>query len=230
MKKLLKTLAVAAGAAVATYAGYVAFTFKRYGRPDVSGTPDPLFDDFMPEYEVRDRHAIRIAAPAHVAFDVARTLRMDRPRLTRFLFMLRALPARIEGEPAPLPSQGIVADCVALGWRVLTEVPGRHIVLGCATKPWNTNVTFEPIAPEAFAKFREPGYAKIAWAIHAAAERPDACTVTVETRIATTDAEARRRFRRYWAFLAPGIKAIRYDMLETLKTLAEEQAQKGHAA
>jgi hypothetical protein len=184
----------------------------------------------MPEYEVRDRHAIRIAAPAHVAFDVARTLRMDRPRLTRFLFMLRARPARIEGEPAPLPSQGIVADCVALGWRVLTEVPGRHIVLGCATRPWLTNVTFAPVAPEEFARFREPGYAKIAWAIHAATERPDTCTVTVETRVATTDAEARRRFRRYWAFLAPGIKAIRYDMLDTLKKLAEEQAQKGHAA
>lgn len=230
MKKLFKTLAVAAGAATAAYAAYVAYTFKRYGRPDVSGTPDPLFDDFMPEYEVRDHHAIRIATPAHVAFDLARTLRMDRTGLTRFLFMLRSLPARFEGEATPLPSQGLIADCVALGWRVLSEVPGRHIVLGCATKPWHARVAFEPIAPEAFRTFKEPGYVKIAWAIHAESDRPDACTVTVETRVASTDAEARRMFRRYWAFLSPGIKAIRYDMLEGLKREVERQVKKTDAA
>ena len=37
----------------------------------------------------------------------------------------------------------------------------------------------------------------------------------------TTDAESRRRFRRYWALVSPGMNLIRREMLRLIKRRAE---------
>ena len=42
--------------------------------------------------------------------------------------------------------------------------------------------------------------------------------------MATTDAAARARFRRYWAALSPGILLIRWAMLRRLRAEAERRA------
>jgi hypothetical protein len=39
--------------------------------------------------------------------------------------------------------------------------------------------------------------------------------------VSTTDATARRRFRRYWAVMSPGILLIRYEMLRLVRREAE---------
>ena len=36
--------------------GYVARTWRRYGKVDATLPPDPLLDRFIPEYEVREQH------------------------------------------------------------------------------------------------------------------------------------------------------------------------------
>jgi hypothetical protein len=227
MKKLFKTLAFAAGAAGALYAGYVAVTFRRYGRPNVKGVPDPLLDQFMPDYEVRDYHTIRVDAPPEITMHFARGMRLDRAAMTRFLFALRTLPAKLQGTRiVPFESKGLEEDSRALGWQVLADIPDRHLILGCATRPWQANVVFEAIPPDEFHAFTTPDYAKIAWAIRVEAIAPETSLLTIETRVATTSADARRKFRRYWSFLAPGIKAIRYEMLEIVKKVAEHQAHK----
>jgi len=46
-----------------------------------------------------------------------------------------------------------------------------------------------------------------------------------ETRAVATDAIARAKFRRYWAFLSPGIIVIRWAVLEPLKREAERRAR-----
>jgi hypothetical protein len=46
-----------------------------------------------------------------------------------------------------------------------------------------------------------------------------------ETRVATTDASARVRFRRYWSFASPGIILIRWLSLPGVKRDAERRAQ-----
>jgi hypothetical protein len=56
----------ATGFAVAGYAAYAGMTWCRYGwaaRAD-RDEMDPLLDQFMPEYEVAERHHVRVAAPA----------------------------------------------------------------------------------------------------------------------------------------------------------------------
>jgi hypothetical protein len=44
-----------------------------------------------------------------------------------------------------------------------------------------------------------------------------------ETRVATTDAYARERFRRYWAVFSPGILLIRRASLRLVKADAERR-------
>ncbi len=52
------------------------------------------------------------------------------------------------GDGAP-GRQGLLGATLALGWRVLDDVPGRELVVGAVTRPWQANVTFRGIAPEA---------------------------------------------------------------------------------
>ena len=72
-------------------------------------------------------------------------------------------------------------------------------------------------------QFQEPGYVKIIWTLRANPDRNGQSIFRTETRAVATDVEARRKFRRYWAFLSPGIIAIRRVMLPAVKAEAERR-------
>ncbi len=97
-------------------------------------------------------------------------------------------------------------------------------MIGAITKPWEANVSFRALPPEEFAAFREPGFVKIAWTLRADPVDDGTSIFRTETRAVATDAAARARFRRYWAFAAPGISSIRRLSLRPLKREAERRA------
>ena len=66
-----------------------------------------------------------------------------------------------------------------------------------------------------------PGYAKIAWTLEVEAAGASSSRFSTETRVMTTDPVSRERFRRYWAYLSPGILMIRYEILRLVKAKAE---------
>jgi hypothetical protein len=212
----------AAGLAALSYAGYMSATWARFGQRKLRANPDPLLDRFMPEYEVAERHELPVRAPADVTFLAARDLDFDRSPVVRAIFAGRALlmgaqPAPDEG-PAPF-----LDKVLALGWGILAEVPGRKVVVGAVTKPWNADVVFESVNPDAFAAFDRPGYAKIVWTIEAAPVDGATSLARTETRVATTDPESRKRFRRYWAAVSPGVLLIRRQMLRLVRKEAEQR-------
>ncbi len=112
----------------------------------------------------------------------------------------------------------------SLGWGVLKEVPGREVVVGAVTKPWEANVVFRALPPDDFAKFHEPGWVKIAWTLRADPVGAEESVFRTETRVVTTDRAARAKFRRYWAFVSAGIVLIRWMMLGPVKAEAERRA------
>src|SRR5207247_779225 len=62
-------LSAGAGIAAASYATLVAITWYRYGyvTHQAGGEDtDALLDNFMPTYDVSERHQVRIAAPAAI--------------------------------------------------------------------------------------------------------------------------------------------------------------------
>ena len=64
---------------------------------------------------------------------------------------------------------------------------------------------------------------KIVWTLRADPVDETRSTFHTETRACTTDAEARRRFRNYWSFVAPGVEVIRMAMLGPLRRAAEKR-------
>ena len=214
------------GAAAAGYAGYVATAWLQYGnarapRPE---EVDSHLDRFMPLYEVVDRHHIRIAAPAEVVSTAAREMRLGRSPAIRAIFKAREFVLGATPQDRT-HGQGLLAEMQSIGWRVLTEIPGREVIVGAVTRPWEANVTFRPIAPDVFAAFAEPGYVKIVWTLRADPAGDDAGIFRTETRAIATDAAARARFRRYWSFFSPGIRTIRRLLLAPLRADAERRAE-----
>jgi len=224
-KSGIRWAAAGLGLASATYAGYAGITWLRYGRPR-RATPaeyDALLDRFMPVYDVVERHRIRVAAPPGVTLDAARQIDLFDARVVQAVFkgrqvLLRAAPDR------RARSRGLVADMLALGWVILAEVPGHEIVVGAATRPWESNVTFRSIPADQFAAFDEPDYVKIAWTLRADNDGDGGSIFRTETRAVATSAAAREKFRTYWSLLSPGITLIRRMMLGPVKTEAERRA------
>jgi len=124
----------------------------------------------------------------------------------------------------------LLAKTKALGWGVLAESPGREIVVGAVTQPWLANAKIRAVAPEQFALFRDPGYVKIAWTLRADPVTPTTSIFRTETRVLACGPVPRSKFRKYWAFLSPGIILIRLAMLGPLRREAERRAKKMNAA
>lgn len=221
-RRAARWLAAAAGLAAGGYAAYAVSAWLRYGRPRAQ--PDSLLDRFMPEYEVAERHSIRVEAPADVTLAAAGDLDLLGSPVVRAIIRARELLLGADRDDRPRPP-GLLAEVQALGWGVLAEVPGREVVVGAVTRPWEANVVFRAVPPGEFASFAEPGYAKIAWTLRADPAGERASVFRTETRVATTDALARATFRRYWALLSPGIILIRLAMLRPLKREAERRAR-----
>ena len=224
-KRTARSLGLAVGLAACAYAAYAGLTWRRYGRvrPSDPDETDALLDRFMPEYEVAERHHIRVDAPAAVTLDAASELDLQASPVVRSIFKAREVLLGATPDQAPRP-QGLLAAARSLGWGVLADVPGREVVLGAVAKPWEANVRFRALPPEQFAAFNEPGYVKIAWTIRADRISDTQSVFRTETRAIATDAAARSRFRRYWSFLSPGIIVIRWAMLGPVKKDAERRA------
>lgn len=185
---------------------------------------DALLDRFMPGYDAIERHAVEIAAPAAATHAAVLAQDLMRPRLVRAIVAARALALRAGAAQRP-PSRGLLADMRALGWGVLAEVPGREIVMGGATRPWEPSPVFRALPPPEFAAFAEPGYVKIAWSLRVDDAGPHASILRTETRAVATDDEARARFRIYWALVSQGTAVIRRALLASVKREAERPAR-----
>jgi hypothetical protein len=214
--------AVGTGVLAGAYVAYVALTWVRYGRvrPPKREEEDRLLDQFMPAYDIVDRHSRRVEAPAAVTLAIAREMKLFQLPVVRAIVRGRELILRAGTDDRPRP-RGLLAEMQSLGWGVLAEVPERQIVVGAVTKPWEANVTFRSVPADEFAAFAEPDYVKIAWTLRADPVDEGSAVFRTETRVLPTDATARAKFRRYWPFFSPGIKLIRRLALREVRSQAE---------
>jgi hypothetical protein len=201
-------------------------TWARYGHPSHPGPDerDELLDRFMPACDVVDRYHVAVEAPAAQALALAAEMDLSDVASVRAVFKGREWILGAAPDTRPRP-RGLLADMRSLGWVVLAERPGRELVVGAVTRPRERNVTFRSISAERFAAFDEPDYVKIVWTLRADAVGDSASIFRTETRAVATDASARVKFRRYWAFLSPGIILIRRLMLGRLKAEVERHSR-----
>jgi hypothetical protein len=221
-------IASLAGLAAASYAVYAGFAWLRYGHPAAAAPEDAdaFLDRLMPEYDVVERHHIDVTARADVTFAALMDMDLEDSHVIRAIFRGREvlLGADADGKPH---ARGLVAVTKELGWGVLVDVPGHEIVMGAVTQPWKANVVFRSLPPDEFAGFNLPGYVKIVWTLRADSVSDGTSVARTETRVVATDADARRKFRCYWARFSAGIVLIRTISLRLVKKEAERRASVG---
>ena len=226
MRTAVRLTTAAVAAAAACYTGCVVLAWRLYGRPRLpaDAEADPLLDRFMPTPEVAERHHIRVQAPAGITLAAACEMNLLDSRVTKAIFRAREMILGSTPDMSRRPT-ALLPLVQSLGWGVLAAVPGREIVMGAVTNPWEPNVTFRALAPEEFASFEAPGYAKIVWTLRADPIGDSDSVFRTETRVTTTDPVSRARFRCYWSFVLPGIVLIRRLSLHPLRREAERRAR-----
>ncbi|HSO93386.1 MAG TPA: hypothetical protein VLS53_02815 [Candidatus Dormibacteraeota bacterium] len=184
-----------------------------------------LIDQFLPRYDFAVVHAQVFRVPPEVCLRAARNLDLLRHPLIRVLLQLRALPqraaSRLTGRRDDGHQEAAASfrreDMTSYGWDLLGENPSE-VVLGQIGHPWKAaGAAVGPVlAPTAWATYDEPGYAKIALSLRVDPRGATASILTMETRVALTDAGSLRRFRRYWMVIGPFSDLIRRTALRLL--------------
>jgi hypothetical protein len=184
--------------------------------------PTRLIERFLPDADERTVHQIRIRAAPDAVLAAAEGFDIESLGLVRALFRVRGWLLGAKPLPPHLP-RGLVEQMESIGWGTLAVEPGRQRVMGGVTRPWEADVRFRPLAPDAFATFAEPGQVKIVWSLEADPDpqRPGQTLFRTETRARATDPASRRRFRRYWRLFSPGILLIRRVLLPAVRRAAE---------
>ena len=221
------TLGAVAVIFVAAYAAYAGVTWYEYGRPQYpqsAESRDPLLDSVMPAYDVARRQQVAVAAPAETTFAAVCETNLQRSAIVRAIFKARAIILGSKAETKPPRPLGIVDQAKAWGWAELAEEPGREIIFGAATRPWDANPVFRALPPGEFEKFQEPGYVKIVWMLRVDPRNNSRSILSTETRVATTDSISRAKFRRYWSWASPGMFLIRWAALREGREEAERRA------
>jgi len=224
MKQVTRWLTAGAALGGAAYAAYVADTWLHFGhpRPVRGGAKDALLDEFMRDCDVRDRQEVAVAAPAEATLVAATEMELQSSPVVRAIFRAREVILRSPPDATPRP-KGLIEQMKSIGWGVLAEIPGREIVMGGMTRPWEANPVFRSLPAGEFATFVEPDCMKIAWTLRADPDPSGGTTFSTETRAVATDAAARGKFRAYWTLLSPGIILVRSALLPKLKAAADRR-------
>lgn len=186
--------------------------------------PHRLLEQLLPAFDVRERHETVVNAPAAMTFDSAQRVKLRDSPLVRGIMFARTLPSLLARRAAePRPERSLVEETRSLGWEIVDLLPGRQMVLAAVTEPWKGTVQFHGMPREAFVHFDQPGFAKIAWSLESIGLEPNASVFLTETRVQLTSDDARRRFRRYWRLVVPGVILIRREMLRLVRRDAERR-------
>jgi hypothetical protein len=186
-----------------------------------------LIDLFLPQWDARERHQIRIQAAPERVFRALRTADLARHPLVRALLLLRALPAALTGASRRQQLRARASGAITLaefeeqGFRVLAEDPPHELLIGLEGAFWKPSGELRPVDPVSFQAPVPAGLARAAWNFRIAPGRAGSCVLHTETRILAGEGAARRRFRLYWLLIRPGSGLIRRLMLRSIREEAE---------
>ncbi len=189
------------------------------------GATRMLLDDYMPEYDVHEIHAIRVHASPQRIYGAIQAVTIADLGIANGLVVLRSLPALLSGKapPSRVTSRPLFRLGPNSGFFLLAEEPSREMVIGFIGKFWKPTGAewYRCSGPDEFLSFEHPDYAKAAWNLHIDAKAQGWCRLSTETRVLGTDPQAKRKFQAYWSVVYPGSAYIRRVLLKAIKRRAE---------
>jgi hypothetical protein len=182
----------------------------------MSPTTTTLMDEVLPQFDVRTRHARRVAAPPEWVAEAVEVFQFG--RAASLLFKLRGLP---------IPSGSIRDVLTQSGFTVLAERPGAEVVAGINGQFWKNGEVTHTEAPrdlQSFRAFDRPGWAQGAISLRIAPLEDGTTRLSTETRVRCVDHGARRRFVIYWMLIKVFSDWLRRDLLRRIARIAEGAA------
>lgn len=204
-------------------------TYSTQAAPSAAGLPSStrvlLIDRLMPAYDVRQIQHIVVEAPTEETFAAIDRLDFGRDRLVGAISRIRLLPDRLTRRRRGVPPADPAAEYQQFTamWTPLGEEPGVQKVLGLVGAFWQRDAGLVKVAAEDFAAFDRPGFGKVALGYVVQPYGQRRSILTTETRVALTDQQARRRFRRYWLLIGPGAKFVMGRALKLMRADAEHR-------
>lgn len=200
-------------------------TLRRTGHRRIEAM---LIDEFLPRYDVVERHGIRVDAPASRVYEAIWAADLARSLPVRVLLGLRTLPsllvdrakARRLADVLQRSTTVTLQTVLSQGFYLLAEEPGREVLLGVVGRFWTPTASLEPTDPERFRSAAAPGRAKGAWNFTVTALGEGSTRLETETRVQCADARTLARFRPYWLVVRPFSGLIRRMMLRTIRAAA----------
>src|SRR4051812_4835796 len=182
-------------------------------------------DDWMPRWQVGEKHALEIAASPEKVFAAIHAVRADEITLFRTLTAIRrcgqAGPENILNAPDQKPLLDVATETTFL---LLDDEGPREIVVGTVIAAPPAERAAGSLAAQLFRNNLKPGVvlATMNFVVAPSAGGP---TVTTETRVYANSGAALRRFGVYWRLIRPGSDLIRRMWLRAIAQRAERTEQ-----
>jgi hypothetical protein len=189
-----------------------------------------LIDDYLPRYDVRERHSLLVHASPTATYAALRSANLADTPLVRALLALRALPGALGHGRAGLASlrrrggeRITLATFEDRGFRVLAENPPAELLIGLEGQFWRPSGGLCTPPAELFLTGDPgPGMARAVWNFALEPAAGGGTELRTETRVHCADATTRRRFLPYWLLIRPWSGLIRRAMLRAIRRTAEQ--------
>jgi len=176
-----------------------------------------LIDDYLPDFDVVERHGLVIRATPARVWDALRAADFGRSPLLATLLALRTLPSVLTAPRRTLRrlrerrARPLTLDTFfSRGFVLLEERPDREILIRPRGALLDGDRRSPPHRRAAVPGRRWPrAWRGVAWDFRAEPLPDGRVRLTTETRVRCADAATRRRFRAYWLLVRPGSGLIR---------------------
>src|SRR5687767_4495681 len=118
-----------------------------------------LIDDFLPDFEVSERHWALVRADAPAAFEAVLELDISRSIPAMAMFAVRGIPGLVTGK-AILRRRFGFAELTQMGFVQLGEFEPQELLFGLVGRFWRPSGAIQRVPPNEFVDFDRPGYAK----------------------------------------------------------------------
>ena len=181
-------------------------------------------DEWMPRWQVDERHTIEIAAPPEKVFKSIHAVRADEILFFRTLVAVRRCGATgRESILNPPEEQPLLDVATRTSFILLTDDAPREIVVGTVIAAPRGSRATGKLEPSLFLKTLRPGVALATMNFRVEPNNRAGSTVTTETRIYANTPAVLRRFGVYWRLIHPGSDIIRRMWLRAIAQRAERR-------
>jgi hypothetical protein len=180
-------------------------------------------DDWMPHWQVDERHTLRVAASPAKVFAAIHEVRADEILLFRTLTAIRrggaAGPESIMNAPEQKPLLDVATQTSFI---LLEEEAPRELVLGTVIAAPREARRSGRLEPDLFRKTLRPGVVLATMNFFVTPAASGGSSVSTETRVYANSRSGLRQFGIYWRLVHPGSDIIRRMWLRAIAQRAEK--------